>query len=85
MKPGGHSYFLRGRVDINRIGNAFVVGDSAGLATRDLCEGIGPAIRSGEEAADSIALGTKFELSSIAELSLPNNLMGRYLEWRFCD
>ena len=84
IRPGGHSYFLRGRADINRIGNAFVVGDSAGLATRDLCEGIGPAIRSGAEAADSIALGTEFELSSIAELSLPKNLMGRYLEWRFC-
>ena len=84
IRPGGHSYFLRGRADINRIGNAFVVGDSAGLATRDLCEGIGPAIRSGAKAADSIALGTEFELSSIAELSLPKNLMGRYLEWRFC-
>ena len=45
--PVGYSYYLRGHVDVVRIGNAFITGDAAGLATRDMCEGIGPAIRSG--------------------------------------
>ena len=40
--PRGYSYYLRGDVDVVRIDNAFITGDAAGLATRDLCEGIGP-------------------------------------------
>ena len=44
---------LRGDVDVVRVDNAFITGDAAGLATRDLCEGIGPAIRSGQRAAAS--------------------------------
>ena len=47
-----------------RVGNAFLVGDAAGLATRDLCEGIGPAVRSGLLAADAIALGRPYSLES---------------------
>ncbi|GAB4357289.1 MAG: geranylgeranyl reductase family protein [Gammaproteobacteria bacterium] len=82
--PGGYSYYLRASVDTARVGNAFVIGDAAGLATRDLCEGIGPAIRSGYAAADSIALGQEYDLSSISRLSLENNPMGRFLEKRFC-
>ena len=35
-------------------GNAYLVGDAAGLATRDLAEGIGPAIESGIMAAEEI-------------------------------
>ncbi len=49
--PGGYSYYLRGRVEVVRRGNAFITGDAAGLATRDLGEGIGPAVRSGLRAA----------------------------------
>ena len=41
----------RRRSSPRRLGNAFVTGDAAGLATRDLCEGIGPAVRSGLRAA----------------------------------
>ena len=39
-EPGGYGYFLRTPRGPLRSGNAFVVGDAAGLATRDLCEGI---------------------------------------------
>ncbi|MGH8142598.1 MAG: NAD(P)/FAD-dependent oxidoreductase, partial [Steroidobacteraceae bacterium] len=39
--PSGYSYYVRGPLDAVRIGNAFLTGDAAGLATRDLCEGIG--------------------------------------------
>ncbi|MGH8167141.1 MAG: NAD(P)/FAD-dependent oxidoreductase, partial [Woeseiaceae bacterium] len=43
--PSGYSYYLRGSVDTVRLGNAFIVGDSVGLASKDLGEGIGPAVR----------------------------------------
>ncbi|MEZ5582930.1 MAG: NAD(P)/FAD-dependent oxidoreductase [Candidatus Competibacteraceae bacterium] len=43
FNPGGYSYYLRANVDVGQVENAFIVGDAAGLATRDLCEGIGPA------------------------------------------
>jgi flavin-dependent dehydrogenase len=64
--PGGYSYYLRepsGPVAA-RAGSAFLVGDAAGLATRDLCEGIGPAVRSGLRAAESIAKGVEYRLDS---------------------
>ncbi len=72
--PGGYTYYLRGRTDPPRLGNAFVVGDSAGLATRDLAEGIGPAIRSGLRAADAIAQGAAYDLRDVARYSVPGLL-----------
>jgi|WetSurMetagenome_2_1015567.scaffolds.fasta_scaffold13736_5 menaquinone-9 beta-reductase len=54
FQPTGHSYFLRNKNLKPRIGNAFLVGDSLGLATRDMGEGIGAAIRSGQLAAEAI-------------------------------
>ena len=68
--PGGFSYYLRGRVDVVRQGNAFITGDAAGLATRDLGEGIGPAIRSGIRAAEAILQGKPYELSDVTGLSV---------------
>ena len=38
--PKGYSYY-RAATSSVRIDNAFITGDAAGLATRDLCEGIG--------------------------------------------
>ncbi len=46
----------------------------AGLATRDMGEGIGPAIQSGILAADSIASGSAYSLKSIPRFSLPSLL-----------
>ena len=83
-QPGGYSYYPRANIDRARVDNAYLVGDAAGLATRDLCEGIGPAIRSGHAAADSIALGVDYDLSPIRKLSLDSSVMGRFLEHRFC-
>ncbi|HUY84216.1 MAG TPA: NAD(P)/FAD-dependent oxidoreductase, partial [Steroidobacteraceae bacterium] len=40
QEPTGYSYYLRASTDAARRDNAFLVGDAAGLATRDLCEGI---------------------------------------------
>ena len=67
--PKGYSYYLRGGVETVRIGNAFITGDAAGLATRDLCEGIGPAIRSGRRAAESIVAGAHYRLDDLAAYS----------------
>ncbi len=69
FQPKGYSYYLRGNVDTVRIGNAYLTGDAAGLATRDLCEGIGPAIRSGQRAAAAIAGGAEYRLDDLSAYS----------------
>lgn len=82
-QPGGYSYFLRDRTDPVRIGNAFVVGDSAGLATRDMCEGIGPAVRSGLLAARAVMGSGDFELGAIDAYTSGNLLVKKGLERAF--
>ena len=78
--PSGYSYYLRGSLDA-RIGNAFLTGDAAGIATRDLCEGIGPAIRSGQRAASSILSGTPYVLDGLTGASLGGGLLSRWMDW----
>jgi flavin-dependent dehydrogenase len=68
--PRGYSYYLRGNVDVVRVDDAFIVGDSAGLASVDLGEGIGPAVRSGQLAAQSILSGCDYSLDGIGDLSI---------------
>ncbi|HET7757182.1 MAG TPA: NAD(P)/FAD-dependent oxidoreductase [Steroidobacteraceae bacterium] len=68
--PGGYSYYLRGRVDVVRRDDAFITGDAAGLASRDLGEGIGPAIRSGLRAAEAIVAGSPYHLDGVTGLSV---------------
>jgi flavin-dependent dehydrogenase len=68
--PTGYSYYLRGKVDVVRRDNAFITGDAAGLATRDLGEGIGPAIRSGARAARAIMAGETYRLDDVTGLSV---------------
>jgi len=41
------------------------VGDALGLATLDMGEGIGPAVRSGQLAAEAIIHGTEYSVASI--------------------
>ncbi len=65
FKPQGYSYYVRGKTEIFRLGNAFVTGDAAGLATKDMAEGIGPAVKSGLLAARAIANGAAYDLSGI--------------------
>ncbi len=83
--PKGHTYFVRDRAEIGRIGNAYIVGDSAGLATRDLGEGIGPAVESGIRAADSIALGRPYSLDGLTTYSLVGDGLGRRMLERVID
>lgn len=82
-EPSGYSYYVRGPLDVVRIGNAFVTGDSAGLATRDLCEGIAPAIRSGQRAASSILSGAPYALHDVTNASLGGGLLSRWMHWAF--
>ncbi len=82
-EPSGYSYYLRGPTRLGRVGNAFLTGDAAGLATRDLCEGIGPAIRSGQRAAESILNGSSYELDGVTGASMGGGLVSRWMDWAF--
>jgi flavin-dependent dehydrogenase len=80
--PTGYSYYLRGRVDVVRRDNAFITGDAAGLATRDLGEGIGPAVRSGLRAAEAILEDAPYELEDVTGLSVSSiarSMVSRFL------
>jgi len=82
-EPAGYSYYLRGGVDVGRVADAFVTGDAAGLATRDMCEGIGPAVRSGLSAAQAILGGSEYHLHDLTGASLGGGLASRLLDWAF--
>jgi flavin-dependent dehydrogenase len=82
-EPTGYSYYVRGPVAHVRIGNALLTGDAAGLATRDLCEGIGPAIRSGLRAADAILAGSDYQLGDVTGASLGGGWITRLVDWGF--
>ena len=69
-EPTGYSYYLRGTVNVVRRDDAFITGDAAGLASRDLGEGIGPAIRSGLRAARAILAGEPYRLDDVTGLSV---------------
>lgn len=83
FEPKGYSYYLRADVDVINIDNAYLVGDSAGLATRDLCEGIGPAIRSGLLAADAIFHRRPYRLDTISPFTVDKALVHKPLEYFF--
>lgn len=67
--PGGYTYYTRSRRDHVQKDRAFLIGDAAGLATRDLAEGIGPAVRSGILTANAIISGQPLSLKSIKKYS----------------
>jgi flavin-dependent dehydrogenase len=69
-RPRGHAYYLRQAQPKVRRDNALIVGDAVGLATRDMGEGIGPAVRSGLMAAGAILDDTDYNLRAIPRVSL---------------
>lgn len=69
FKPRGYVYYVNNKSIKWHQGNAFIIGDSAGLATQDLAEGIGPAVRSGMLAAKSIITGKRYSLKHISKNS----------------
>lgn len=78
--PSGYSYYLRGSVETVRLGNVFIVGDSVGLASKDLGEGIGPAVRSAILAATAIAENADYSLQDVEDYSVPGFLQQRILK-----
>ncbi|MEL7466056.1 MAG: NAD(P)/FAD-dependent oxidoreductase [Pseudomonadota bacterium] len=54
IKAKGHPYFLLSDDGAVKQDNCYLIGDSAGLASADLGEGIGPAVESGQMAAREI-------------------------------
>ena len=82
LDPTGYSYYLRREgVDVARIDNAYITGDAAGLATRDLCEGIGPAVQSGQLAARAITTGAEYSLEGVSAYSGKRGLGRTLLEY----
>lgn len=81
--PTGYSYYLRGNVDVPRVDNAFITGDAAGLATRDMCEGIGPAIRSGFRAVDAIVSDVPYRIDDVTGASLGGGLVSKVFDYAF--
>lgn len=68
-KPSGYGYFQRQKHPVLRKGNALIVGDSAGLATLDMGEGIRPAIESGLLAAEAVIHESDYSVDSIPKYS----------------
>jgi len=69
--PKGYNYYLRQKRITVQLDRVFLVGDSAGLATRDMGEGIGPAVESGLRAAAAITRGGVYSIQSIPSSSMP--------------
>jgi flavin-dependent dehydrogenase len=67
----GYRYYVRDGVDVGHRDRVFLTGDAAGLATRDMGEGIGPAVESGILAANAIITGRPFSLRSVKRFSFP--------------
>lgn len=82
-EPAGYSYYLRGPLPVVQLDGAYLAGDAAGLATRDLCEGIGPAVRSGLRAAAAILENEPCRLEDVTGASLGGGIASRLLDWAF--
>ena len=70
FQPRGYAYYTRQAQPEVRRDNALIVGDAVGLATLDMGEGIGPAVRSGLLAAEAILHDSDYDLKPIAKTSL---------------
>lgn len=65
LDPKKAVYYLRNNSRSVQNGKSFIIGDTAGLATRDMGEGIGPAVKSGILAARAIVSGRPLTYRSI--------------------
>jgi len=80
FKPKGCSYYLRENVRNVQSNNAFIIGDAAGLATVDMGEGIGPAIKSGILAADAILNDKQYSIETISKYSIKYRSINKALD-----
>ncbi len=81
----GHPYFLTSYHGEVQKDHCYLIGDSAGLATLDLGEGIGPAIESGLLAASAIlgeAAYSRAEFTTYSSGGLTGQLLRRLLPVR---
>jgi len=82
LKETGHPYFLYAYEGEIKKDKCFLIGDSAGLASLDLGEGIGPAVESGLLAADEILGEGKYSKNPITHYTfggLTQRLLKRIL------
>ncbi len=63
--PRGYVYYMRDDDECVQHDRAFLLGDAAGLATKDMGQGIGPAIKSGLLAAEAIIKGKPYSVKTI--------------------
>ncbi|MDJ0703398.1 MAG: NAD(P)/FAD-dependent oxidoreductase [Leptolyngbyaceae cyanobacterium MO_188.B28] len=70
LNPSGHGYYLFTHQGEIKKDNCFLIGDSAGLASLDLGEGIGPAVESGLLAANEIIGEGEYGKEAVSQFSL---------------
>jgi flavin-dependent dehydrogenase len=80
--PKGYNYYLRQKQSTVQLDRVYLVGDAAGLATRDMGEGIGPAVDSGLKAADAITRGCMYRIEPIPSYSMPGILTASFYPGR---
>jgi flavin-dependent dehydrogenase len=76
LKTQGYAYYLFNQEGEVKKNNCFLIGDSAGLATIDLGEGISPSIESGLLAAEEILGQSQYSKTAISNISL-----NRFFQW----
>ena len=70
LTASGHGYYLFEQKGEVKKDNCFLIGDSAGLASLDLGEGIGPAIESGILTANEILGQGQYNKQAVSRFSL---------------
>jgi flavin-dependent dehydrogenase len=80
--PRGYNYYLRQKRSTVQLDRVFLVGDAAGLATRDMGEGIGPAVESGLGAAEAITRGCVYSIEPIPSYSMPGIVTSNFFRRR---
>jgi flavin-dependent dehydrogenase len=68
--PKGYSYYIRNLKGKVYIDNAYIIGDAAALASRDMGEGIDVAIKSGIKAAQAIIQGIEYSVKDIRKTTV---------------
>lgn len=76
--PSGHSYYLRHNTGEVQRGTAYRIGDSIGLATLDMGEGIHPAVESGLRAANAILTGSDYSVRGIHRYSFVSMVLSGF-------
>jgi len=79
----GSVYYIRNDMEAVQIDRLFLVGDAAGLATKDMGEGIDPAIASGTLAADAIVTNKDYSLRFVKKFSFPRYRTAAVLMWNY--